>query len=315
LIKLLKTLATYGTSRSAASDKSRQASAARKPISAGHGLDRQFSQPIAPATLPPDWRGRLKNGNRPGDFLAAPRCGTRLTGSSAGHGVLRPKSDSPVGAPPCGRPRRGANGRPHGAAPTAASGMTAEKIHHRGHRDHRDAPPSLVRAAHLSPSSVVSVSSVVNPSSAGHGVLRPKSDSPIGAPPCGRPRRGANGRPHGAAPTAASIPSSAGHGVHRSNSTAASGMTAEKIHHRGHRDRRDAPPSLVRAAHLSASSVVSVSSVVNPSSAGHGLHCPLLTRGLSTSIHVHLRSSAASIPFSAGHGLHRSNFDSRPALR
>jgi hypothetical protein len=36
-----------------------------------------------PASLPPDRRGRLRNGNRPGDFLAAPRCcaHTRIQGS------------------------------------------------------------------------------------------------------------------------------------------------------------------------------------------------------------------------------------------
>jgi|SRR5882724_2295320 len=35
-------------------------------------------QPCSPATsLPPDRRGRLRNGAAPGDFLAAPRCGAR----------------------------------------------------------------------------------------------------------------------------------------------------------------------------------------------------------------------------------------------
>ena len=35
-------------------------------------------QPCSPAvSLPPDRRGRLRNGATPGDFLAAPRCGAR----------------------------------------------------------------------------------------------------------------------------------------------------------------------------------------------------------------------------------------------
>jgi hypothetical protein len=38
---------------------------------AGHGLHR--SSPVA--SLPPDRRGRLRNGAQPGDFLTAPRCG------------------------------------------------------------------------------------------------------------------------------------------------------------------------------------------------------------------------------------------------
>ena len=43
---------------------------------AWHGVDRSDSPPAARG-LPLDSRGRLKNGNRSGDFLAAPRCGAR----------------------------------------------------------------------------------------------------------------------------------------------------------------------------------------------------------------------------------------------
>ena len=42
---------------------------------AGHGLFRSFPPLPSTASLPPDRRGRLRNGARPGDFLAAPRCG------------------------------------------------------------------------------------------------------------------------------------------------------------------------------------------------------------------------------------------------
>lgn len=98
--------------------------------SAGHGVHRLGSTVPTPS-LPLDRRGRLKNGDRPGDFLAALRCRTRthcggecrqpgmsdgrcrrhgglstgqrtaqglararLTGSSAGHGVDRSFSRS-----------------------------------------------------------------------------------------------------------------------------------------------------------------------------------------------------------------------------
>ena len=36
-----------------------------------------LSPPPSTASLPPDRRGRLRNGASPGDFLAAPRCGAR----------------------------------------------------------------------------------------------------------------------------------------------------------------------------------------------------------------------------------------------
>lgn len=42
---------------------------------AGHGLLRSLSQRSSTTSLPPDRRGRLRNGACPGDFLAAPRCG------------------------------------------------------------------------------------------------------------------------------------------------------------------------------------------------------------------------------------------------
>jgi hypothetical protein len=42
--------------------------------SAWHGVDRSDSRSVS-RSLPPARRGRLKNGNRSGDFLAAPRCG------------------------------------------------------------------------------------------------------------------------------------------------------------------------------------------------------------------------------------------------
>ena len=46
------------------------------PLAAWHEVDR--SESASPRSgFPPDRRGRLKNGNPSGDFLAAPRCGAR----------------------------------------------------------------------------------------------------------------------------------------------------------------------------------------------------------------------------------------------
>jgi hypothetical protein len=44
---------------------------------AGHGLLRSLSPRPSTTSLPPDRRGRLRNGAQPGDFLAAPRCGAQ----------------------------------------------------------------------------------------------------------------------------------------------------------------------------------------------------------------------------------------------
>jgi hypothetical protein len=54
---------------------------------AGQGVPSTISVipgPTASASLPPDRRGRLKNGACGGDFLAAPRCGARTRGVRAG---------------------------------------------------------------------------------------------------------------------------------------------------------------------------------------------------------------------------------------
>jgi hypothetical protein len=53
---------------------------------AGHGLLCPIS-PLQSSSLPADRRGRLRNGARPGDFLAAPRCGAH---TRAGGGCRQP---------------------------------------------------------------------------------------------------------------------------------------------------------------------------------------------------------------------------------
>src|SRR5919108_5540410 len=78
-----------------------------------------------------------------------------------------------VGAPPCGRPCDGADGRPHGAAPT------------RDGENERWSPCPAGEEV----------------STADERRWTPMVRSVVGAPPCGRPCDGADGRPHGAAPT------------------------------------------------------------------------------------------------------------------
>jgi hypothetical protein len=159
-------------------------------------------------------RGRLNNGNHGGDFLAAPRCGAR---TRAGCSCRQPamangrcrfhggKSTGPRTA--AGRARARRNRLVHGlrsaeiialaAAAAAAhrnlgtllSAAASKKIHDRDHRGHGEGSRSLARAARNRPSSVPSVSSVVNLSSsanhpaaadrfpAGHGVDRSESNA------------------------------------------------------------------------------------------------------------------------------------------
>jgi hypothetical protein len=155
-------------------------------------------------------RGRLNNGNPGGDFLAAPRCGARTRAGCAcrqpamANGRCRfhgGKSTGPRTA--AGRERARNNRLVHGlrsAELTALSaaaaavhrrlgvllGVTATtKVRHRVHRDHKEGSPSPARAVrnHPSSSSVLSVSSVVNPipAPAGHGADRSESNAAAGS--------------------------------------------------------------------------------------------------------------------------------------
>ncbi len=213
---------------------------------AGQGLLRSFPPLASTASLPPDRRGRLRNGAQPGDFLAAPRCGARTragcscrqpamkNGRCRMHGGLSTGPRTAAGRERCRRARlthggysahvrslrtavrahsrrvralaalmRGRSAG-HGVLPSifAKSVLVPAglKINHRGHRGHRDAS-TLARAARH-PSSVRSVSSVVNPSSAWHGLHPSFSRS--------RPSPRAQRLLAGVAPLAAF---SAGHGV------------------------------------------------------------------------------------------------------
>jgi len=214
------------------------------PSTAGHGLHRSFPPLPSTASLPADRRGRLRNGARPGDFLAAPRCGAHTraggccrqpamaNGRCRLHGGLSTGPRTAEGRARCARARlkHGAysaatralmvEGRAHfrrvralvggrfsaghgvlrSISPIAASGMSAARVNHRGHRAPREGSPETARAARNQSSSV---SSVVKPS-AGHGLLRSLSQS--------RPSARAARLLAGAAPLA---PLSAGHGLLR----------------------------------------------------------------------------------------------------
>jgi len=232
---------------------------ATTPSTAGHGLlppsrsplrrakeGRSFSSLPSTATLPADRRGRLKNGARPGDFLAAPRCGARTragcscrqpamrNGRCRMHGGLSTGPRTPEGRERCRRARLTHGGY---SARVRALRAAARTHHHR------------VRA--------------------------------LAALMHGR---------------------SAGHGVHRSNSAGTPGILVPRVNHRGH----TVESNPARAARHHPSSVTSVRSVVNPSSAGHGLHRAFSVAPLSPRAQHLLAGVAPLAALSAGHGVLRS---------
>jgi len=226
------------------------APAASLPSSAAwHGVHRPESDRAGSAArnLPTDRRGRLRNGNRAGDFLAAPRCGART----------RCRGECRQPAMPNGRCRL------HGGlstGPRTPAGLARSRRVRWKHGARSAQVRILLREARLQ----------------------------------FRRTRALRSRLAG---------SSAGHGVHRSNPTAAAGMLAPKVHHRGHRGHRETVFATARAASIRPSSVRSVSSVVNPSSAGHGVHRP---NSQPKPIGVDPRSSATKPSSPAGHGVRRS---------
>jgi hypothetical protein len=211
------------------------------PSTAGHGLHCSFPPLPSTASLPPARRGRLRNGARPGDFLAAPRCGAH---TRAGDGCRQPAMAN-------GRCRlhgglstgpRTAEGRARCAAARRIHGFySAEMITLRrtaaAHCRRMDAFFAAVRVRRT----------------AGHGLLPPnlsnRDSGQARISPAGRPAaagfassaslrlRGGSSESYGTRP--------AGHGVHRSFSIA-----------------RLSP----RAAHLLAGT-----SLHTPFSAGHGV--------------------------------------------
>ena len=149
-------------------------------------------------SLPPDRRGRLRNGATPGDFLAAPRCNAHTragdccrqpamkNGRCRMHGGL---STGPRTAE--GRARCAAARRIHGFY---AAEMVALRRAGAAYCRRMDALFAALKARRT----------------AGHGVL-PQNlrATSVGATPCGRPSTPSHSRPLGSAPT----PATAGHGV------------------------------------------------------------------------------------------------------
>ena len=140
--------------------------------SAGHGVHRSNSSAARPS-LPPARRGRLKNGNRPGDFLAAPRCGAH---TRCGGECRQP-------AMPNGRCRL------HGGlstGPRTPEGLARSRRARWKHGVCSAEVRALRCAARARLRRVRSVLTLMRAPSAGHGVDRSNSQSAVGAR-CARP--------------------------------------------------------------------------------------------------------------------------------
>ena len=163
MINLLKTPTKRVASPSAAP---------RESISAGHGLHRSISAPASPATLPPDRRGHLKNGNRTGDFLAAPRCGAR---TRCGGECRQPAM-------------RNGRCRLHGGlstGPRTPEGLARSRRARLTHGRYSAPVRALRTAARAHSRRVRALLALAGPS-AGHGLHRSKMPFPVGAR-CARP--------------------------------------------------------------------------------------------------------------------------------
>jgi hypothetical protein len=166
--------------------------------------------PCSSATsLPPDRRGRLRNAATPGDFLAAPRCGAHTRSGE------------------CCRQPAMKNGRcrMHGGlstGPRTAEGRARCAAARRTHGFYSAEMVALRRAGAAYCRRMDALfASLKFRRTAGHGVLpRNLRENVVGA----TPRGPAEGRPHGAAPTA-----TAGHGLlppNLSNRTSGSADTS-----------------------------------------------------------------------------------------
>ena len=211
------------------------------------------------ASLPPDRRGRLRNGAIPGDFLPARRCGARTRSGE------------------CCRQPAMKNGRcrMHGGlstGPRTAEGRARCAAARRIHGFYSAEMVALRRAgaAHCRRMDALCASLKIR-RTAGHGVL-PQNlrNTTVGATPCGRPT--AEGRPHGAAPTA----TTAGHGLLQPNLS--NGKTASTT---------DIPPAGTPATARSVSSASlrlrgESSGARRKLSAGHGVLPPVSARPLDS---------------------------------
>jgi len=163
-----------------------------KLSAAGHEVHRSFLSLSSTVTPPPDRRGRLKNGNPSGDFLAAPRCGAR---TRAGGCCRQP-------AMPNGRCRL------HGGlstGPRTAEGRARCARARRTHGGYTREITNLRRAARAHGRRVHALAALIRARPAGHGLLPTNSAN--------RRHPAAQGRPVGFAlgaqsRAAASVPAS-----------------------------------------------------------------------------------------------------------
>ena len=178
-------------------------------LTAGHGLHPSFSPLPSTTTLPPERRGRLRNGATPGDFLAAPRCGARTRAGCC-----------------CRQPAMG-NGRCrlHGGlstGPRTAEGRARCARARRIHGFYSAEMIALRRAAAAHCRRVDALFAAVRVRrTAGHGLLPPNLSSraggkarisPAAAPAAARPTSSASPRLRGGSP-AGNRAVTAGHGV------------------------------------------------------------------------------------------------------
>jgi hypothetical protein len=220
------------------------------------------------ASLPPDRRGRLRNGATPGDFLAAPRCGAwTRSGACCRQPAMKNRRCRMHGGLSTGP--RTAEGRARCAAARRTHGFySAEMVALR-----RAGTAYCRRMDTL-------IASLKVRRTAGHEVFPQnlRTDT-VGATPAqsaegrlsrrGRPSGRRHGRPHGAAPTAAT----AGHGLLPPNLSNRSTGTTDT-----------ASASITPAARSSASASLRLrgesSGARSTLTAGHGVLPPLSARPL-----------------------------------
>ena len=256
------------------------------------------------SSLPPDRRGRLRNGATPGDFLAAARCGAQ---TRAGDCCRQPAM-------------RNGRCRMHGGlstGPRTPDGLA------------RCRATRLVHGCRTRAGCACRQPAMRNGRCRMHGGMSTGPRTPEGRERCRRARLthggysahvralrvAARAHQHRVRALAALMRGRpAGHGVHRSiSATPLLVPSVQKINHRGHRGHR-VGSTPARAARHHPSSVSSVRSVVNPSSAGHGLHPSFSSAPLSPRARRLLAGAAPLAAFSAGHGVLRSFLASAPVV-
>ena len=257
---------------------------------AGHGVDRSDSSPGS--GLPLVRRGRLKNGNPSGDFLAAPRCGAHIRCSGS-----------------CRQPAmRNGRCRLHGGlstGPRTAAGL-ARSCRARWKHGARSAEVTALRRAARAQFRRVRTVFVRMGVSAGHGVHRTNSR----AIPC--PSRAKVNRKDAKTPRCR---------VGGTSGTRTATLNAWREQGSRHQSLLD---GVVRANISNSASSRLCAFVVNPpSSAGHGVHRsdsqPRPLMPVSPSRRDRLRSSASIGGLTyrppAGHGVLRSFYDPAPLRR